>query len=226
MSSSGATFPKSILESLQAETRQRFRDAHKMIPLHQAEFLYSFTRMIRPENVLEIGTFTGMSTTSIAAGTQGRIITIERDSGALSIAKSWLEKAGMANRITFEEGIALDIVKKIPTGPSATKFDLVFIDADKGNYINYFNQIMSRSLLSDRGVILVDNVLFRGLVPQAMESEIDPQNKGLMRTARQLHAFNQHIKDDPRVEQIILPLYDGLSIIQKKAKLTCFPPKL
>ncbi|KAG2185208.1 hypothetical protein INT44_001998 [Umbelopsis vinacea] len=232
MSSSGATFPKSILESLQAETRQRFRDAHKMIPLHQAEFLYSFTRMIRPENVLEIGTFTGLSTTSIAAGTQGRIITIERDSGALSIAKSTRHVSYVPIVCIMMEPLCSPTiplyvqfsVKKIPTGPSATKFDLVFIDADKGNYINYFNQIMSRSLLSDRGVILVDNVLFRGLVPQAMESEIDPQNKGLMRTARQLHAFNQHIKDDPRVEQIILPLYDGLSIIQKKAKLTCFPP--
>jgi caffeoyl-CoA O-methyltransferase len=109
MSSNGATFPKSFLRSLQAETRQLFRDAHKMIPLHQAEFLYSFTRMIRPENVLEIGTFTGMSTISIAAGTHGMITTIERDSVALGVAKSWLERAGMANRITFEEGIALDM---------------------------------------------------------------------------------------------------------------------
>ncbi|KAH8552855.1 O-methyltransferase [Umbelopsis sp. PMI_123] len=197
-----------------------------MIPIHQAEFLYSFSRMIRPENVLEIGTFTGMSTISIAAGTHGAVTTIERDSGALTVAKKWLEKAGMTNRVTFEEGIALDIVKKIPTGHSQKKFDLVFIDADKGNYINYFNQIMSRSLLSDRGVILVDNVLFRGLVPHVPDEESDPKNNGLMRTARQLHAFNQHIKDDPRVEQIILPLYDGLSIIHKKASMACNSPKL
>lgn len=63
-------------------------------------------------------------------------------------------------------------------------------------------------------------------MPQAIDGEIHSENKGLMRTARQLHAFNQHIKDDPRVEQIILPLYDGVSIIQKKAKMACIPPKL
>jgi caffeoyl-CoA O-methyltransferase len=69
-------------------------------------------------------------------------------------------------------------------------------------------------------------VLFRGLVPQVSEAIDDPKSKGLMRTARQLHAFNQHVKDDPRVEQIILPLYDGLSIIQKKAKLACIPSRI
>ncbi|CAO3660484.1 unnamed protein product [Umbelopsis vinacea] len=167
-----------------------------------------------------------MSTISIAAGTQGKITTIERDMEAITVAKTWLEKANMSEQVTIEEGTALDIIQRLPTGHSAPKFDLVFIDADKGNYINYFNQILSRSLLSDRGVMLVDNVLFRGLVPQIPEVPDEPKAKGLMRTARQLHIFNQHVKDDPRVEQIILPLYDGLSIIQKKSKMACIPSRM
>jgi predicted O-methyltransferase YrrM len=68
---------------------------------------------------------------------------------------------------------------------------------------------------------IVSIVLFRGLVPKAMENTFDPKDKNLMKTARKLHLFNQHVKDDPRVEQIILPLFDGLSIIQKKPKLSC-----
>jgi predicted O-methyltransferase YrrM len=112
MSSHAATFPQGILESLQAETRQKFSDSFKMIPIHQAQLLYSFTRIIRPENVLEIGTFTGMSTISIAAGTQGKITTIERDMEAITVAKTWLEKANMSEQVTIEEGIALDMLVK------------------------------------------------------------------------------------------------------------------
>lgn len=72
----------------------------------------------------------------------------------------------------------------------------------------------------------VSIVLFRGLVPDAMENKFDPKDKNLIRTARKLHTFNQHVKDDPRVEQIILPLFDGLSIIQKKPKLSCVLPQV
>ncbi|KAG2174995.1 hypothetical protein INT43_006057 [Umbelopsis isabellina] len=225
MTSCASTFPQALIESLEAETRKQFEDAFKMVSIHQAHLIYNLTRMIRPQNVLEIGTFTGMSTLSIAAGTDGNILSIDRDAKPINIARMWLEQAKVADRVIIEEGIALDIIKKLPTGAFAPKFDLVFIDADKGNYINYFNQIMSRSLLSDRGIILVDNVLFRGLVPNAMENNFDPKDKNLIRTARKLHAFNQHVKDDPRVEQIILPLFDGLSIIQRKPKLSCVLPQ-
>lgn len=109
MTSCASTFPQALIESLEAETRQQFEDAFKMVSIHQAHLLYNLTRMLQPQNVLEIGTFTGMSTLSIAAGTDGNILTIDRDAKPINIARLWLEQAKVADRVRIEEGIALDM---------------------------------------------------------------------------------------------------------------------
>jgi hypothetical protein len=110
MTSCASSFPQALIEGLEAETRRQFEDAFKMVSIHQAHVIYSLTRMIRPQNVLEIGTFTGMSTLSMAAGTNGNIITIERDAKPINIARMWLEQAKVADRVRIEEGVALDML--------------------------------------------------------------------------------------------------------------------
>lgn len=158
--------------------------------------------MVRPHNVLEIGTLSGYSALCLAAGLPpgGHLHTIElREKDAL-IAREFVEKAGFSEKITVHTGDALDIIKKLKAS-----WDLVFIDADKINYVNYYEAVFPA--LRQGGFMLADNVLFHG---QVLEENIKGKN------AKAIQAFNEHIKNDNRIESVLLTLRDGLMLIRKK----------
>lgn len=168
----------------------------------QGKFLQMISYMVRPHNVLEIGTLSGYSALCLAAGLQpgGHLHTIElREKDAL-IAREFIGKAGFSERITVHTGDALTIIETLKE-----PWDLVFIDADKINYVNYYEAVLPD--LRQGGFILADNVLFHG---QVLEEQIKGKN------AKAIQAFNEHIKNDNRIESVLLTLRDGLMLIRKK----------
>lgn len=168
----------------------------------QGRFLAMISQMIQPKTILEIGTFTGYSALCLAEGLQkdGELITIDINEETMAMAKEYFESSTYSAQINPILGQALDV---IPTLPHS--FDLVFIDADKGNYPHYFDAIIDR--MNPGGIILADNVLWNGKVSQK-ESEMDKKTK-------QIHDFNKKINSDPRVENVLMPLRDGIMMIRK-----------
>lgn len=169
----------------------------------QGRLLSMISKMIRPRYILEIGTYTGYSAICLAEGLQegGRLITIDINPEQEDAIYRYIEEAGMSDKIRFIVGDARNIIKTLPH-----KFDLVFIDADKPNYLNYYEQAIA--CLNDGGYVLADNVLWSGKVvdEEALEKDKD---------TRLLHRFNQHVASDPRVEAILLPFRDGLMLGRK-----------
>jgi len=168
----------------------------------QGKVLEMFSRMIRPKRILEIGTFTGFSALCLAKGLQddGKLITLELRTDDAGTADRYFKKASLGNKIELKVGDALEI---IPTLNET--WDLVFIDADKVNYINYYE--LTLPSIKKGGWVLADNVLFHG---EVLEEKVQGKN------AKALQAFNEHIKNDERVEQAMLTIRDGLLLIQKK----------
>jgi caffeoyl-CoA O-methyltransferase len=149
--------------------------------------------------VLEIGTFTGFSAQMMAAALppDGTLITCDLDPRTIATARRFFDRSPHGKKIELREGPALETMARLE-GP----FDLVFIDADKGNYTNYYEAALP--LLAPRGLIVVDNVLWSGRV-------LDPQDE----RDRAIAAFNHHVRNDPRVAVVILSVRDGLSLIRK-----------
>ena len=170
----------------------------------QGRLLSLFSQMIKPKFILEIGTYTGYSAICLAEGMQpdGKLITIDINPEHESSIYQFIEKAGMQNRIQFIVGDAKNIMKTLPQ-----KFDLVFIDADKPSYLIYYNLAMDA--LNKGGYIIADNVLWSGKVVNQHALQNDNDTK-------LLNTFNNHIAKDERVEQIMLPLRDGLMVVRKK----------
>ena len=168
----------------------------------QGRLLESFSRMKKPLNVLEIGTFTGYSALCLAKGLppDGRLHTIELRDADADVAEKFFAKSLHSSQIILHKGNALDIIPTLDI-----KWDMVFIDADKVNYINYYE--LTLPFLKDDGVILVDNVLFHG---EVLEEPIKGKN------AVAIHAFNVHLATDTRVQQVMLTVRDGLMVIMKK----------
>ena len=168
----------------------------------QGKVLEMFSKMIEPKTILEIGTFTGFSALCLAKGLQadGKLHTLELRAEDAVIAANYFTKAAMNSRIQLHVGNALQI---IPTLNET--WDLVFIDADKVNYINYYE--LTLPSVKSGGWLLADNVLFHG---EVLEENIKGKN------AKALQAFNEHVKNDDRVEQVMLTVRDGLLLIQKK----------
>ena len=175
----------------------------RMVSGHlQGRFLKMICRMINPQNVLEIGTFTGYSALCLAEGLSGNshIDTIEIDDELEDFISENLKNSPFENKITLHIGDALKII------PNLDKiFDLAFIDGDKRQYINYFECVFPK--ICKGGFILVDNTLWNGKV-------IKPLERGDTQT-RAILAFNDFISNDKRIEQVLLPLRDGLTIIRK-----------
>lgn len=191
-----------ILKEIGDHTRATHPDPGMLSGHVQGKFLQMISYMVRPYNVLEIGTLSGYSALCLAAGLQpgGHMHTIElREKDAL-VAREFIEKAGFSDRITVHTGNALEIIEKLK-GP----WDLVFIDADKINYVNYFELVLPE--LRQGGIILADNVLFHG---QVLEEQVKGKN------AKAIQAFNDHIKNDNRIESVLLTVRDGLMLIRKK----------
>jgi len=192
-----------VLKELDRETHLKVLGA-RMISGHlQGQVLTMLSKMIRPENILEIGTFTGYSAICLAKGltNNGKLITIEVDDELESMARKYFEKAGIQDKIEQRIGAALDII------PTLTEtFDFVFMDADKREYVAYYHQVFDK--VKNGGYIIADNTLWSGKVLKEPAPD-DEQTQGII-------AFNTLIRNDERVEKVILPLRDGMTIIRKK----------
>jgi caffeoyl-CoA O-methyltransferase len=191
-----------VLAALQRETHIREMQALMLSGHLQGSFLRMISNMIRPEKILEIGTFTGYSAICLAQGLVpgGRLHTIEIEEERRELAEKYFEASGCAARITAHFGDATEILKELKED-----WDLVFIDADKINYERYFDLVIEE--LKPGGLIIADNVLYEGkvLLPE------DQQGKN----EKAMHRFNLKIKNDDRVEVLILPVRDGISVIRK-----------
>jgi len=169
----------------------------------QGHFLNMISSMIKPDRILEVGTFTAYATVCLALGLsdKGKIITIEIKPELEDTIISHLEKAGIKDKTKLIIGNALEIIPKLNE-----TFDLVFIDGDKGQYIDYFKAILP--LVRPGGIILVDNVLWNG--------KIIDQPDTFDRETRGITDFNKYIQSCPETDVVIIPLRDGVSMIRKK----------
>ncbi len=191
-----------VLNEIEMGTLANHPHAQMLSGHVQGKVLELFSNMIAPKRILEIGTFTGFSALCLAKGltNDGQLVTLELRTDDAATAQKYFEKAGMESKIRLHVGDALEI---IPTLQES--WDLVFIDADKINYINYYE--LTLPSVKSGGWILADNVLFHGGV---LEDNIKGKN------AIAIDAFNEHVKNDGRVEQAMLTIRDGLLLIQKK----------
>ena len=190
-----------VLNEIEAFTLANHPHAQMLSGHVQGKVLEMLSCMIKPKYILEVGTFTGFSALCLAKGLQegGKLHTLEIREEDANIAKGYFKKANAEDRIQLHLGDALQII------PSFTEqWDLVFIDADKVNYINYYELTLPQ--LKKGGWIIADNVLFHG---QVLEENITGKN------AKAIDAFNQHVAKDNRVEQAMLTVRDGLLLIKK-----------
>ena len=192
-----------ILKELSKETWQKVLNPRMLSGDFQGRVLSMLSKLVQPKSVLEIGTYTGYSALCIAEGLhpEGIIHTIDKNEELYSLQEKYFKKSGYQNQIQQYVGNALDI---IPT--MNTTFDLVFIDADKSNYINYFHLIMVK--MNSGGIILSDNVLWSGKVIEEL-NEKDMDTKVLL-------AYNTLLNSDDRLETVLLPIRDGLTISRVK----------
>ena len=190
-----------ILQQIENETIASHPHAQMLSGHVQGSFLSMLSNMIKPAKVLEIGTFTGFSALCLAKGLakDGMLHTIEIREEDAATAKANFIKANARDNITLHVGNALKIIPTIDE-----QWDLVFIDADKPSYIDYYE--LTLPFLKPGGFIIADNVLFHG---QVLEEEIKGKN------AKAIHAFNEHVAKDTRTEQVLLTVRDGLMLIKK-----------
>lgn len=192
-----------LLQELNKETHLKILYPRMLSGHWQGRFLSFFTRLVRPEMILEIGTYTGYSCMCMAEGLEegGRIITIEKNPELQSMFEEYIEKAGLSDSVTLMIGNAMDI---IPTLNET--FDMVFLDADKDGYLRYYEMVLPK--LKKGGVILADNVLWSGKVTEKAK----PNDKETLA----IQHFNEYVAGDNRVECLLLPVRDGLLWIVKK----------
>jgi len=191
-----------LLKSLSRATHLRALNPQMASGHLQGQILEMLSNMIRPERILEIGTFTGYSAICLAKGLKegGHLHTIEINDELEQITSDYFRKTGLGNTITQHIGNAIDIIPKIDE-----TFDLVFIDGDKRQYCQYFNLVINK--VRPGGFILVDNVLWHGKVVNEVVPK-DKQTIGVMQ-------FNDKIMKEEGISHVILPIRDGLMIIRK-----------
>ncbi len=194
-----------IITALENETLKLGSVSQMQIAKEQGQFLEMITKISNAKNCLEIGRFTGMSTLFLARGIpeSGKIVTVDNSDEFLSLAKKYWELDNMSSKIESIIGDGVEVMQSMIDRQQS--YDLIFIDADKNNYPNYYE--LSLNLLVSNGIIIIDNMLWHGDV--ADETKQDSQTK----TIRDL---NLKIQNDTRVEFSLLPLSDGLSFIRKK----------
>jgi predicted O-methyltransferase YrrM len=192
-----------VLEDLYRQTHIRYINPNMASGHLQGKLLELISMMIRPENILEIGTFTGYSAICLAKGLKpgGKLITIELNDELTAFSHSYFCRAGLESKITQLTGNALDLIPGLNLA-----FDLVFIDADKREYIDYYRLIIDK--VKPGGFILADNVLWGGQVVEKVTS--DQQARGII-------DFNEMIRKETIIENVIIPIRDGLMLIRKKA---------
>jgi caffeoyl-CoA O-methyltransferase len=184
-----------LLADLSDETRRSLASAEMLTGPVAGRLLEFLVWALRPQRILEIGTFSGHATLSMAAGLPpgGRIDTCEVDPGSASVAQSFIDRSPWAEQITIHVGPAGETIDRLEGS-----FDFVFLDADKTGYIDYYEAVLPR--LSERGLIVADNTLHGGRV-------FDSGNP--------IAAFNEHVAADPRSEQVLLTVRDGITLIRR-----------
>lgn len=192
-----------LLQQLNKETWQKVLNPRMLSGGYQGRILAMISKLIQPKNILEIGTYTGYSALCLAEGMQknGTLFTIDKNEELEDFAKKYFDQSAYNAQIKQLVGNALDIIPTLNE-----KFDLVFIDADKSNYTTYFKMIIGK--MNSGGVILSDNVLWSGKVV----AEIEPNDKD----TQTLLEYNELLNNDDRIETILLPIRDGLSISRVK----------
>jgi predicted O-methyltransferase YrrM len=192
-----------ILQELTRETWQKVLNPRMLSGAFQGRVLSMISKLVQPKNILEIGTYTGYSALCLAEGLakDGQIFTIDKNEELAELQKKYFEKSGYRNQIKTFLGNALEIIPSMDQ-----KFDLVFIDADKLNYENYFYLVIDK--MNKGGIILSDNVLWSGKVVE----KLDPKDKD----TKALLAYNLLLNTDERVETVLLPIRDGLTISRVK----------
>jgi predicted O-methyltransferase YrrM len=188
-----------LLAALNKETYQKILLPRMLSGHFQGRVLSMLSKLIRPTNILEIGTYTGYSALCLCEGMQenGSLHTIDIKEELVDFQRKYFDKSPWGNQIVQYLGEAVDIIPNIDL-----TFDLVFIDADKENYLIYYEMIIPK--MNRGGIILSDNVLWSGKVVEPIEQN-DVSTKILV-------AYNAHLKNDPRVETVLLPIRDGLTV--------------
>ena len=191
-----------ILEKLNRETHAKIMMPRMLSGHLQGRVLSMFSNMIKPKHILEIGTYTGYSALCLAEGLAegGKLHTIDINEELEAMVRKYFEEAGAPKKINYHIGNALDIIPNINE-----TFDLVFIDADKENYSNYYDLIFDK--VRKGGYIIADNVLWSGKVLEDV-TKMDIDTKAIV-------AYNKKIQNDTRVENVILPVRDGLMVARK-----------
>ena len=191
-----------VLAELNRETWAKVLIPRMLSGHLQGRTLSMFSQMIQPKTILEIGTYTGYSAICLAEGLQenGSLHTIDINEELKSMCERYFEKAGINKQVKLYTGNAMDIIPTIDL-----EFDLVFIDADKENYSNYFDLIIERMPVG--GYIIADNVLWSGKVVEEVDTR-DIETQGLI-------AFNKKMHESKRVENLLLPIRDGLMVCRK-----------
>ena len=174
------------------------------ISISQCHFLHLIVKIANIKKILEIGTFTGLSslTMSLSLPSDGNLVTLDKDAERNKIASNFFKKAKQENKIKIFVGSALESIANLKKNKKS--FDIIFIDADKENYINYYNH--SLDLIKKNGLIIVDNVLWHGEVA-------DLSNQDKLTTI--IREFNSYINEDKRTENLIIPVGDGLTVCRK-----------
>ena len=192
-----------LLQQLNRETYQKILQPRMLSGHYQGRVLSMISKLVNPKNILEIGTYTGYSAICLAEGLQknGELHTIDINEELNDFQRKYFDKSGYGKQIHQHLGDALDIIPKLDK-----TFDLVFIDADKENYANYFHAIINK--LNQGGIILSDNVLWSGKVLETKFKKEDTSTPALIE-------YNKLLKEDKRVETLILPIRDGLTICRK-----------
>ena len=195
---------ETLLTELNRETYLKALNPRMISGHPQGKVLELLSKIICPKFILELGTYTGYSAICLAKGLQpdGHLHTIERNDEIIKFPRSYFQKAGLNNKITIHTGDALEIIPQLPES-----FDLIFMDADKQQYPDYYALCIDK--LNPGGVMLADNVLWSGKVVET-EAYNEPDTSGILK-------FNKLVKSDERVEVIILPIRDGLSVIRKSS---------
>ncbi|GGO80455.1 O-methyltransferase [Wenjunlia tyrosinilytica] len=187
--------------------------AMMQIAPEQAPLLAFLVRLVGARQVVEIGTFTGFSSLSMAKALpkDGRLLALDVSQEWTSIAREAWERAGVADRVELRIGPAAETLRRLPAEPW---IDLAFVDADKPGYITYWEELVPR--VRPGGLIVADNVLYHG----------DVADSGIYENAQAIRAFNDHVKADPRMDSILLPIADGVTIARRRDEAETVSPGL
>jgi caffeoyl-CoA O-methyltransferase len=192
-----------LLQELNRETHLKVLSPRMLSGHLQGRVLSLISKLMNPSYILEIGTYTGYAALCMAEGLKpdGKLITIDRNEELKPILDKYLLKSNFSEQVDLKFGYAADIIPQLPNG-----IDLVFIDADKPNYSLYFDLVIDK--MNPGGLILADNVLWSGKVT----GEIKENDK----STKAIDAFNKKVHDDDRVENVLLPIRDGIMALRKK----------